>query len=79
MNGFLKIGVTFFGLLLSYDLMKRRFAIKHAETLNDQQIRVLESIKGLLETGKVEVPKEGLTFQGLYVADQHPSKDKKKE
>ena len=75
----LKIGLAFCGMVLGYDLLKRRFLIKHAEKLNDQQIKTLDAIKGLLETGKIEVPKEGITFSGLYYVTNNSMKNTKKE
>lgn len=80
MNGFCKAGITFFGIILGYDLLRRRTMVKHAEKLNDQQIKTLDAIKGLLETGKIEVPKDGISFSGLYyVADKYAMRNEKKE
>lgn len=78
MNG-LKIGLTFCGMILGYDLLKQKFLIKHAEKLNDQQIKTLDAIKGLLVTGKIEVPKEGISFSGLYYVTNNAMHNNKKE
>ena len=75
----LKIGLTFCGMVLGYDLLRRRCLIKHAEKLNDQQIKTLDAIKGLLETGKIEVPKDGISFSGLYYVTNNAMHNNKKE
>lgn len=75
----LNIGLAFCGMVLGYDLLKRRFLIKHAEKLNEQQIKTLEAIKGLLETGKIEIPKERISFSGLYYVTNNVMKNTKKE
>lgn len=74
MNSFMKATIAFVGMIFTYDLMKRRFAIKHAEKLNDQRIIQLKLAKELINTGAF-VPKSDIEIGNLYVADQHPTKE----
>ena len=74
MNGFAKASLLFVGMIFTYDLMKRRFAIKHAEKLNDQRNVQLKLTQDLINTGMF-VPKSDIEVGNLFVADQHPTKE----